>query len=80
LEKVGGEDIVEFAIVRCVFEIDLNVDDVIHGEAGGFDYLFYVVERLADLTGEIRGSGAVGTVRALAGDVDVIAGVETVGA
>ena len=65
LGKVISEDIVEFAIVFGVLEIDLDVDNVIHGETGRFDHFLYVVERLAYLIREIRWSGAIGAVRAL---------------
>jgi len=63
LGKVTREDIVQFAVVISVLQIDLDVDDVIDRETGGFEYLFYVVKRLANLIAEICRSGAVGTMR-----------------
>ena len=62
---------VEGRVVVNVFEVDLEVGEVVEGEVGGFEDGFDVVEGLADLGGEICWSRAGGGVGALGGDVEV---------
>src|SRR5262249_2476598 len=49
----------------------------VHREARGGNEGFDVVEALLHLVGEARWRAAVGFVRALAGDVNVVAGVDS---
>ena len=78
--EVGGEGLVEVVVFGRVVHVDLDVDDVVHREAGGGNEGLDVVEALLHLVGEAGRRAAVGAVRALAGDVDVIAGVDRLGA
>jgi hypothetical protein len=74
--EIGGEGLVEGGVVVDVFEVHLEVDEVVEVEVGGFEDGFDVVEGLADLGGEICWSGAGGSVRALGGDIEVAIGFD----
>jgi hypothetical protein len=67
--KVGSENVVQFAVVTCVFEIDLDINDVLEIQSGCFDLMLYVVERLTHLVCEDAWRGVVRAARSLSGDI-----------
>ena len=42
--KIRGEYFVQLWVVTCVFQINLNINNMLRGEPGGFDDFLDVVE------------------------------------
>jgi len=77
VRKIVRESFVELLIVIDVLEVHLDINDVIHREAHGFNDFADILETLTHLSRKISGSGAAVAVWALAGDINIVAGVET---
>ena len=77
MRKVARKNFVELLIVLHILEVHLDINDVIHRESRRFNDLPDAVETLTYLSRKISGSGSA-AVRALTGDIHVVAGVETV--
>src|SRR6058998_3247639 len=72
LSEVLAENPVQFSVLAHILQIYLRIDHVLHSQTCGFDYGFYVVERLADLRHKSRPQTAVRTTRPLPGDVEIV--------
>jgi hypothetical protein len=55
--------------VTSVFEIDLDINDVLEIQSGCFDLMLYVVERLTHLVCEDAWRCVVRAARSLSGDI-----------
>jgi hypothetical protein len=75
--KIVSEDVIQLHVPIHVPKINLNVNDVSHGQARCLDHAFYVIERLADLVRKICRCAAVHECRSLAGDIQVIPRVDS---
>src|SRR5271167_1815792 len=76
--EIRGEDFVQFRIVSRVFQINLNINDMLHREPGGFDDFLDVVERLANLVDKFCGSRAISTARSLRGNINIVSGIHAI--
>ena len=77
LRKIVGEDMVQLEVLIHVSKVDLNVNNMSHGEVCCPDHAVYVIESLSDLVRESCGSAAVQTERSLAGNIYVISRVDS---
>jgi hypothetical protein len=75
--EVLSVNAVHLVEVPDVLQVDLRVDDVVHGQACGLHDSLYVFERLSHLPGKRIRHRSIGSLGALAGDIDVIAGADT---
>src|SRR5579871_659974 len=80
LWKVIGEYPFDFVRGADVFQINLQIDHMVHGQASFFHDGFDVVERLPNLSGGIRRQAAVCTAWPLSGNVKIAVGQNSRGA
>src|SRR5262249_14892075 len=73
---ISGEDFVQFRVVGNVFEIDLNVDDMVYRQPRRLDDRPHPVEGLANLLGKFFGHRTVRSAGTLPGDINVTVGLK----
>ena len=78
--KIFGKNRVQFTVLMDVFQIDLDVDDVIHRKARCFDHASHIVEALANLLRKICRHGPIRAMRALSGNIHIVSRVHAGGA
>src|SRR5882724_11215728 len=77
--KNVGEYFVQRPVLIYIFEIDLDINDVIHGQPRRLDYASHILETLANLIGEVRWNAAVAEARALPRDIHIVPRVNSGG-
>src|SRR5258707_3995918 len=77
--KNVGEYFVQRPVLIYIFEIDLDINDVIHGQPRRLDYGSHILETLANLIGKVRWNAAVAEARALPREIHIVSGVDSEG-
>ena len=72
LREIIGENFVQFAVLIYVFKIYLDVNQMIHREAHGFERASYILKRLSELIRKVRGSAPVLAARSLTRDIYIV--------
>src|SRR5258708_17242761 len=75
--KKVGEYFVQRPVLIYIFEIDLDINDVIHGQPRRLDYASHILETLANLIGKVRWNAAVAEARALPREVHIVSRVNS---
>jgi len=66
MRKIPSENRIELAVAIYILEVDLDINEVVRGEPGGFNNLSDVFETLTRLLRKLSGDGSIRTLRALA--------------
>src|SRR6267378_5498300 len=77
--KNVGEYFVQRPVLIYIFEIDLDINDVIHGQPGRLDYGSHILETVANLIGKVRWNAAVAEARALPREIHIVSRVDSEG-
>src|SRR6267154_3759078 len=77
--KNVGEYFVQRPVLVYIFEIDLDINDVIHGQPRRLDYASHILETLANLIGKVRWNVAVEEARALPREIHIVSRVDSGG-
>src|SRR5258705_12747413 len=75
--KNVGEYFVQRPVLVYILEIDLDINDVIHGQPRRLNYGSYILETLANLIGKVRWNAAVAEARALPREVHIVSRVNS---
>src|SRR5882762_33549 len=77
--KNVGEYFVQRPVLIYIFEIDVDINDVIHGQPRRLDYASDILETLANLIGKVRWNAAVAEARALPREIHIVSRVNSGG-
>src|SRR5258706_13651991 len=70
--KKVGEYFVQRPVLIYIFEIDLDINDVIHGQPRRLDYAAHILETLANSIGKVRWNAAIAAGRAFPREVHTV--------
>ena len=76
--KVLRKNFVEFLIVLHVLKVNLDINDVIHREARGFNDFADVIETLTRLSRKISREGSIGDAWTLPRNIYIVPGIKAV--
>src|SRR6267154_5033543 len=77
--KNVGEYFVQRPVLVYILEIDLDINDVIHGQPRRLDYASHILETLANSIGKVRWNAAVAEARALPREIHIVSRVDSGG-
>src|SRR5712672_3729444 len=77
--KNVGECFVKRPVLIYIFEIDLDINDMIHGQPRRLDYGSHILETLANLIDKVRWYVAVEEARALPREIHIVSRVDSGG-
>jgi hypothetical protein len=70
-EEILFEDGIEQREVVYVFEVHLDINNMLHGQARGLDNCLYVFKSLRRLFGELSGNGAIWATAILSRQINI---------
>src|SRR6266850_3479726 len=77
--KNVGEYFVQRPVLIYIFEIDLDINDMIHGQPRRLDYGSHILDTLANLIDKVRWNAAVAEARALPREIHIVSRVDSGG-